>query len=159
MRRKIGFRTGSKENYIDFCSVYPEINLTFEEWYSIIYMYSELVRDYILETGRVFKFPKGGFEFTINKRKVPKVININGKERITLPINWKKSKEKGKKIYEMNYHTEGYKFSWMWMNRHKSKLAMAGIWVFKPHRKNKRLLATYLKSGKGYHDKYCEWKK
>jgi len=159
MRKKIDFRTGSKETYNDFCTTHKDINLTFEEWYSIIYMYSELVRDYIIETGRIFKFPKGVGEFTINKRKIPKVISKDGKEIITLPINWKKSKEKGKIIYEMNYHTEGYRFSWMWINRCKSKILIPRLWRFKSYRKNSRLLASYLKSGKGYHDRYCEWKK
>lgn len=158
MRKKVDFRTGSKENYINFCNAHPEIDLPFDEWLSIIRMYSELVRDYVLETGRIFKFPKGIGEFVINKRKVPKVIERDGKDIITLPINWQKTKEKGKRIYEMNYHTEGYKFSWMWMNRRKSKLDMSGLWKFEPHRKSKRLLASYLKSGKGYHDLYCEWK-
>jgi len=159
MRKKIEFRTGSKENYIDFCSVYPEINLTFEEWYTILYMYSELVRDYILDTGRIFKFPNGVGEFSINRRKIAKTTNVNGKEKITLPINWKRSKEKGKRIYEMNYHTEGYRFAWSWLNRHKSKISMSKVWRFKAHRNSSRLLASYLKSGNGYHDRYCEWKK
>ena len=159
MRKKIDFRTRSKETYNNFCTTYPEIHLTFNEWYSIIYMYSELVRDHIIETGRIFKFPKGIGEFTINKRKVPKVITVDGVERITLPINWKKSKERGKRIYEMNYHTEGYRFSWMWINKKKSLIFMSGLWKFKAHRKSSRILASCLKSGEGYHDKYCEWKK
>jgi len=159
MRKKVDCRTGSKENYNDFCTIHPDIKLTFEEWHSIIYMYSELVRDYIIETGRIFKFPKGVGEFTINKRKTPKVKTIDGREVITLPINWKRSKEKGKRIYEMNYHTEGYRFSWMWINKYKSLIPMSGLWKFKAHRKSSRLLAKCLKSGKGYHDKYCEWKK
>lgn len=159
MRKKIDFRTGSKETYRDFCITHPDIKITFEDWHSIIYKYSTLVRDYILETGRIYKFPKGIGEFTINKRRVPKVIDVDGREKITLPINWKKSKEKGKKIYEMNYHTEGYRFSWMWLNRQKSRIFMSNLWIFKAHRDNSRLLASYLKSGKGYHDRYCEWKK
>lgn len=159
MRKKIEFRTGSKDTYIDFCTTYPDITISFDEWYSIIYMYSECIRDYILETGRIFKFPMGVGEFSINKRRTPKIIVVNNVEKLNLPVNWKKSKEKGKKIYEMNYHTEGYRFSWMWLNRKSSKIKTSNIWKFKAHRNNSRLLATYLKSGKGFHNKYCEWKK
>jgi len=159
MRKKIDFRTGSRETYKDFCTTYPDIHLTFDEWHSVIYMYSELVRDYIIETGRIFKFPRGVGDFTINKRKPPKTVTVNGKEKITLPINWKKSKERGKRIYEMNYHTEGYKCNWLWINKQKSIIFMSNLWKFKAHRNNKRLLALRLKSGKGYHDRYCEWKK
>jgi len=159
MRKKIDFRTGSKETYKNFCTTYPDIHLKFDEWHSIIYMYSKLVREYIIETGRIFKFPRGVGEFAINRTRPPKSITVNGEERITLPINWKRSKEKGKRIYEMNYHTEGYKCSWLWINKQKAMIYMSSLWKFKPHRDSKRLLASYLKSGKGYHNRYCEWKK
>lgn len=157
MRRKIDFRTGSKATYTRFCEENPDVNITFEEWEDITYMYSRLIRDYILNTGRIFKLPKGIGELTINKRKVKKtIIDVNGKRVITLPVDWKKTKEKGKKIYLMNHHTEGYKFSWLWMNK-TSQIKLAKIWRFEASRKNSRLLASYLKSGKGFHDIYCEW--
>ena len=158
MRKAIEFRTGSKETYKEFCIEHPEINITFGEWYEIIYMYSTLARNYIIETGKIFKFPLGIGEFAINKKKVRSFIKQKGKEKIGLPIDWKKSKEKGKRIYIMNYHTEGYRFSWVWMKRY-SKVKFSPLWKFKPHRNASRQLANVLKSGQGYHNKYCEWTK
>jgi len=156
VRKKLDFRTGSKDTYFKFCSKHPDINISHKEWNDITYMYSKLARDYILETGRSFRFPRGVGEFVINKKKVKKIIKRNGKDVINLPIDWKKSKEKGKRIYLMNHHTEGFVFSWRWM-KETSKVKFAPLWKFRIHRNSSRLLANCLKSGKGYHNKYCEW--
>jgi len=155
MRKKIDFRTGSKETYEKFCASHPTTTLSFEDWKNIIYMYSKLNRDYILETGKIIKI-RGFGEFTINKRKKSKTREKDGKTIIMLPVDWKKTKEKGKRIYLMNDHTEGFSFSWKWIRR-TSKVKFVTLWVFKAHRDNKRLLAKYLNSGKEYHNKYCEW--
>ena len=108
MRTKIEWRSSSKDNYNKFCKKHPSIKLTFDEWRNIIYQYIESYKEYILETGEKAKLPFGFGEFSINKKKRRKVKDVNGKEYINLPVDWKKTKEKGKIIYNFNYHTEGY---------------------------------------------------
>ena len=99
MRTKIDWRSSSKENYNNFCKKHPTIKITFDEWRNILYSYNENFKSYILETGEKAKLPFGFGEFSINKKKRKKVKDINGKEYINLPVDWQKSKEKGKIIY------------------------------------------------------------
>lgn len=157
-RVSVDFRSSSKDNYNKFVKKYPTIKVTFDEWKNIIYMFNENFRDYILETGKKAKLPLGFGEFTINK-KIRKKFKVNpktGKEYINLPIDWKKTKEKGKKIYNFNYHTEGYHFRWLW-DKKKARIRHADLWWFKPSRVSSRMLAHYLKTDEKYQHLYQQW--
>ena len=158
MRVKIDWRSASKENYNQFCKKHPSIKLSFDEWRQIIYSFTESFREYILETGERARLPVGFGEFSINKKKRRKIKGVDGKEFINLPIDWKKTKEKGKVIYNFNYHTEGFFFGWMWF-KDTARLKHLELWYFKPSRLTSRLLSHYLKSNEKYQHLYHEWKK
>lgn len=156
MRVKVDYRTASRTNYKDFCKEYPEIKLSYDEWKLVIYTFNESMREYILETGEKVRFPEGLGDFSIKKRKCTKTKIIDGKQVITLPVDWKKTKEQGKKIYNFNFHTEGFYFGWLWFKR--SVMFMhPDLWYFKPSRTTSRLLNHYLTVDKDYQHKYCEW--
>ena len=157
MRTKIDWRSSSKDNYNQFCKKHQSIKLTFDEWRNILYTYNESFKEYILETGDKAKLPYGFGEFSINKKKRRRLKNnIDGKEFVNLPIDWQKTKEKGKVIYNFNYHTEGYFFGWMWFNN--VRLKNHPLWYFKPSRNTSRLLAHYIKTDEKYQHIYCEYK-
>ena len=158
MRVKIDWRSASRENYNNFCRKHPSIKLSFDEWRQIIYSFTDAFREYILETGERAKLPFGFGEFSINKKKRKKIKKNNGKEFINLPVDWKKTKEKGKIIYNFNYHTEGYFFGWMWF-KETARLKYLDLWYFKPSRVTSRLLSHYLKTNEKYQHLYHEWKK
>ncbi len=158
MRTKIDWRSASKENYNNFCKKNPSVKLTFEEWRNIIYSYTEAFRDYILETGEKAKLPFGFGEFSINKKKRRKMKGVDGKEFVNLPIDWKKTREKGKRIYNFNFHTEGYFFGWVWF-KDTARLRQSNLWYFKPSRTTSRMLSHYLKTDDKYQNIYREWKK
>ncbi len=158
MRTKIDWRSASKENYNNFCKKNPSVKLTFEEWRNIIYSYTEAFRDYILETGEKAKLPFGFGEFSINKKKRRKMKGVDGKEFVNLPVDWKKTKEKGKRIYNFNFHTEGYFFGWVWF-KDTARLRQTDLWYFKPSRTTSRMLSHYLKTDNNYQNIYREWKK
>ena len=158
MRTKIDWRSASKENYNNFCKKNPSVKLTFEEWRNIIYSYTEAFRDYILETGEKAKLPFGFGEFSINKKKRRKMKGVDGKEFVNLPIDWKKTREKGKRIYNFNFHTEGYFFGWVWF-KDTARLRQTDLWYFKPSRTTSRMLSHYLKTDNDYQNIYREWKK
>jgi nucleoid DNA-binding protein len=159
MRTKIDWRSSSKENYNKFCKNYPSIKLTYDEWRNILYTFNELFKEYILETGEKAKLPFGFGEFSINKKKRRKLKNnVDGKEFVNLPIDWKKTKEKGKVIYNFNYHTEGYFFGWMWFKQ-TARFKHSDLWYFKPSRLTSRLLSHYIKTNDKYQNIYREWKK
>jgi nucleoid DNA-binding protein len=127
--------------------------------YNILYTYNECFKEYILETGEKAKLPYGFGEFSINKKKRRKLKNdVDGKEFVNLPIDWQKTKEKGKVIYNFNYHTEGYFFGWMWF-KSTARFKNSDLWYFKPSRLTSRLLSHYLKTNDKYQYIYNEWKK
>lgn len=158
MRTKVDWRSASKENYNNFCKKNPSVKLSFDEWRNIIYLYLDFFKEYILETGEKAKLPFGFGEFSINKKKRRKIKGVNGKEFVNLPIDWKKTKEKGKRIYNFNFHTEGYFFGWMWF-KDSARLKHTELWYFKPSRTTSRMLSHYLKTNDRYQHIYCEWKK
>jgi len=157
MRVAVDWRSSSRENYRIFCKKHPSIKLTYDEWRNILYTFSESFRNYILETGERAKLPYGFGEFSINKKKRKKLKGIKD-EFINLPIDWKRSKEKGKKIYNFNYHTEGFFFGWLWF-KETIRLKNSDLWYFKPSRTTSRLLAHYIKADEKYQHIYNEWKK
>jgi nucleoid DNA-binding protein len=157
MRVKIDWRSASLENYKNFCKKHPTIKLTYDEWRNIIYSFNDAFKNYILETGEKAKLPFGFGEFSINKKKRRKLKGLND-EFVNLPVDWKKTKEKGKIIYNFNYHTEGFFFGWKWF-KETARLKNADLWYFKPSRTTSRLLSHYLKTNEKYQHIYREWKK
>ena len=155
-RVHIEWRSSSKENYINFCKKNPNIIITFNEWKNIVYQYNEYFKNYILETGEKARLPFG--EFSINKKKRKKFKNIKGEEYINLPVDWQRSKVKGKRIYNFNYHTEGYFFGWMWF-KESARIKNVDLWYFKPSRTTSRLLSHYIQTDNKYQNIYMQWKK
>ncbi len=160
MRVKVGYRTASKECYNKFCKDNPDIKLTPEEYTEILYTYAYMFRDYILETGEKIKMMWGFGYFSVNKAKTRKYsskVDAEGKPYIALPIDWVKTKKEGKRIYNFNYHTNGFKFRWLWF-RTTAYFYKSEIWNFKPSRLSSRTLGAYLnKKSAEYQDVYHEW--
>lgn len=158
MRVKVDWRSSSKKNYNEFCRKHSTIKLTYDEWRNILYTYNESFKEYILETGEKAKLPYGFGEFSINKKKRKRLKNnIDGKEFVNLAIDWQKTKEKGKHIYNFNYHTEGFFFGWMWFKA-TARFKNSDLWYFKPSRLTSRLLSHYLKTNDKYQHIYNQWK-
>jgi hypothetical protein len=156
-RLKMQWRSSSRKNYNDFCKKHPSIVLSYDQWINIIYVFNESFRDYILETGERAKLPFGFGEFSIRKKKRQKIAIHDGIEYINLPIDWKKTREKGKVIYNFNYHTEGYFFGWIWF-KHTARFKFTELWYFKPTRISSRLICHYLNINEKYQNLYQEWK-
>lgn len=158
MRTHIDWRSTSKDNYNNFCKKNPSVKLSFEEWRNIVYTFIEGFKEYVLETGERVKIPYGIGDLSINKKKRRKVKSANGKDYINLPIDWKRTKEKGKRIYNFNFHTEGFFFGWQWF-KHTSRFKFSDLWYFKPSRTTSRLLSHYIKTDEKYQHIYREWLK
>ena len=155
-RTSVDYRSASSKAYKNFCIEHPHIKLSVDEWRNIIYSFNESVRDYILETGEKVKLPFGFGDFSINKYRPKKFKEVGGKLKIRLPLDWKKTREKGKKIYHLNHHTEGFIFSWTWFKR-SSTLKFKELWHFKANRSTSRLIPHYLRIDKKYQDIYKQW--
>ncbi len=157
MRVSVDWRSSSRENYTKFCKKHPSIKISFDDWRKLIYAFNESFQTYILETGDKARLPAGFGEFSINKKKRKKMKTFNGEEFVNLPVDWKKTKEKGKMIYNFNYHTEGYFFGWMWFKK-STRIKNIDLWYFKPSRVTSRLLSHYLKTDNKYQHIYHTWK-
>lgn len=157
-RTKVDWRSSSRDNYTNFCKKNSSIKISFDEWKNIVYSFNESFKNYILETGERAKLPAGFGEFSINKKKRRKIKGVDGKEFVNLPIDWQKTKAKGKVIYNFNYHTEGYFFGWIWF-KETARLKQTDLWYFKPTRVTSRLLSHYLKTDNKYQHIYREYKK
>ena len=157
MRTAVDWRSASKDNYKDFCKKHPSTQVSYEKWKAFIYEFNESFKEYLLETGDKVKYPFGFGEFSVLKKRIKKTVVVDGKERICLPINWKKTKEKGKLIYNFNYHTEGYRFRWAWFKKD-ARFKNVELWYFKPGRSTSRLLAHYINVNEKYQHMYKEWK-
>jgi nucleoid DNA-binding protein len=156
-RTKVDWRSASTDNYKNFCKKNPTVNVTIDQWRNIIYNFNDAFKIYILETGESAKLPLGFGEYSINKKKRKKTkTTLTGEEKINLPIDWQKTKEKGKIIYNFNFHTEGYFFGWMWFKR-TAKIRFTELWSFKPSRSTSRLLSHYLKADDKYQHIYRQW--
>jgi len=157
MRVKVDWRSASRDNYNNFCKLHSSVKLTFDEWRNIVYSFNDSFKNYILETGEKAKLPFGFGEFSINKKKRRKRKGLND-EFLNLPIDWQKTREKGKRIYNFNYHTEGFFFGWMWF-KHSARIKNIDLWYFKASRVTSRLLSHYIKTDDKYQHMYNEWKK
>ena len=157
-RVAVDWISASKDNYNLFCKKHPSIELSYDKWKSIIYTFSDMFKEHILETGQKAKLPFGFGDFSINKKKRKKFkVNPEGREFINLPVDWQKTKEKGKIIYNFNYHTEGYFFGWIWFKT-STRLKNSALWFFKPSRLTSRLITHYIKSNDKYQYIYNQWR-
>jgi len=158
-RTRVDWKSVDRANYVDFKKKHPTIKVDFNTWKEIIYMFNQYFAEYILETGEKGKLPFGFGEISIMKKKRTKIKTDpkTGREFINLPIDWKKTKEKGKVIYQMNYHTEGFFFGWHWFKK-TTRLKHANLWYFKPCRLTSRLINHYIKVDPKYQHIYREYK-
>lgn len=157
MRVHVDWRSASKSSYKEFCKSHPTVSLEYTEWENILYTFNDYFREYILETGEKAKLPCGIGEFSINKKKRQKLTGKNN-EFINLPVDWPKTRAKGKLIYNFNFDTEGFFFGWVWF-KPTARFRNSDLWVFKPCRYTSRLLAHYIKTDNKYQHIYHEWGK
>jgi len=158
-RVSVQYRTTSKENYERFCVENPEVDISFDKWKEILYSYIKIYTENILETGEKNKIPFGFGGLSINKKKSKRTKEWNGKTYINLPIDWQKTKKEGKIIYNLNYHTDGYRYRWVWFKEY-CHFYGSDLYVFKPSRELSKKLASYLKNPNAdYKEIYREWLK
>lgn len=141
----IQYRTTSAEAYKSFKEANPRIDITYSQFNQIIRTCNEMIMEYVMETGEKFKLPHGFGTISIHKwrpkrtRTRPDGVTVNN-----LPIDWVKTRQTGKRILQLNFHTGGYKFRWVWFHT-TAKFRHHSVFSFKPNRSASRKLAQYLK--------------
>lgn len=115
-------------------------DITYNEYVEVCSLFYKKVIDYLLFNNGTWIFPYGLGALHIIKKKL-KVTKDN------LPIDWKLTREYGKRIYHLNEHTSGFLYRFYWDKRN-SKQTNRFLYIFDPSRSNKRRLAKLIKSGK-----------
>ncbi len=120
-----------------------DVELKYARYKRILDEFNKVVKDEILERSRPFKMPYGLGFICIVKYK-PKSYTDK-----SLSVDYKSSKEEGKRIYHLNEHSNGYKYRLYWSKlhgsfpaRYKYQLCMV--------RENKRHLAQLIFNKQDY---------
>lgn len=145
MRLKRDYRSSSRKNYDAFCLKYPEISITFSKWKQILFTANKKFITHALETGSPVKLPHGFGVLAVHKWQVRsyKINKATGEKIITLPVDWKKTREEGKKIFNFNFHTTGCGYKWKWFPK-MARLPESPVWVFRPARSISREITRYV---------------
>lgn len=140
-KNKIGNRTNysNKATYNQFILKYPELNITYEEYFNIIKKSNQAINYYILNNELGFKLPRNLGYVAVNKFKQQSRYRV---------IDWKNSLKYGKEIPLLNLHSFGnmYKID-IFKNK---RLNALRAYKFNAHRTLKRALAQKIKEGKDY---------
>jgi hypothetical protein len=148
MRVKREYRSGSRQAYDSFCARHPLIQISFEKWKQILVTANTMFISHALETGDPVKLPYGFSVLAIHRwqLKTFKLNPVTGEKIITLPIDWKKTKEEGHKVYNFNFHTSGYGYKWKWFPK-MARINEPSVWVFRPARAVSRAITKYVRNG------------
>lgn len=155
-RRKGAYDSTGKVAHERFCKEHPDIQLGPKQRAAIIKQFNVNLLKYALETGEHTKIGGAFGSIVVSKKKIKRYIQKDGVQYIGLPVDWKRTKELGKYVYNLNAHTDGCSFKWLW-NRLESRFQHSSLWVFTPSRFASRLIAHYIKEG--FHQLYREWER
>lgn len=153
--RTLVYSTEGRKAYENFCEAHPEVDVETKKWREVLYTHNRLFAEYMMETGDRAKLRWLG-TFAIGKRKVRKFGQKNGKQIVTLPIDWVKTKAAGKYVYNFNTHSDGYRFRWVWY-RIDARFETSELWAFRPDRKISRGIVKYINRGPEQYEKYRNW--
>lgn len=139
---KIGNRVNllNKENYNEFKLKYPESDITYNNFVTILKESNELINYYILENELGFKLPNNLGYIAVNKFKQ------RGTYRV---IDWKNTNKFNKIVPNLNLHSFGYMYTINLFKNPKSNALQ--VYKFNAHRLLKRELAQKIKKGKDYY--------
>lgn len=157
-RRKLEYRTYSKENYLRFIAEnkVSEQELPYKKYCKNLEVCNWMYIEYALRTGSKVYLPFGFGSIAVNKKKLKLYKEYKGKKYVNLRVDWFKTKQLKKKVYHTNEHSDGYNFRWMWFPND-SRLHLTDLYVFKPGRYPGRTINTYIRNPNfQYKDLYLE---
>jgi hypothetical protein len=125
--------------YIKDMSVDSPHYVTYQEYTAINSLFWKEISHNIINEGRQFHMPHKLGDTYIEKTK----LDYNNR----LPIDWELTTRTGKVIYNLNEHSEGYKYEFRW---NKKVCTFTNNYLFRLifTRENKRLLAKNIKTKK-----------
>lgn len=108
--------------------------IRFDVFSSVIKEFNNEICKEIIYNKFEFHLPARLGTIRIKKYKPKIKLDENGKLNLNqFPIDWKKTKEVGKKVYHLNRHFDGYRIMWYW-NKLNSNVRNQSVYKFKEAR-------------------------
>jgi hypothetical protein len=138
-KSKIQNREGfvNRKHYFLFIEKYPESNISYEEYISVLKESSACIQNFILNNELGFKLPLNLGYIAVDKFKPSRTYKA---------IDWPATLRLGRHIPLTNFHSFGHAFKIKLFKNPKSKPLEA--YVMKAHRLLNRALGKKIKSGK-----------
>ena len=140
---KIGPTLGLKDSYKDFKNTEKlgdYFKIDYKTYRAVCESFNKLtVEDILFNTGE-FKLPHRLGSIRIQKKK----MNFT---KEALKVDWKASRELGKRVYHMNDHSDNYRYKWYWKKTN-AIVQNKSLYSFTASRANKRELARIIKNEK-----------
>ena len=133
-----------QDMYKEYISHFEESHpyyIPYSEYSDIVSDYLRYISELIVVRSMTFRLPFRMGTLCIYKHK-PIFKSLN-----KMSIDWQKTREFGKVIYNFNDHSSGFRYRFRW-DRNGSIDKHMGLYAFKPSRQNARLVATLVKERK-----------
>lgn len=148
--RKYDFSVLSRLAFKEFMKANPDLKKMKKiEFDKIIRTYGSCIAEEIVQEGVDYKPPQAFPAIYVTKYKPRKYIGKDGTIKQRRSIDWKKTKELGKKIYTLNSHTDGY-ITIITRASNTGNLNLNEYWTFKGARYANRYMSAQLKSPQRY---------
>lgn len=126
-------------HYIEQFDEDSPYHIPYSRYKEITVFFLQYLRDQIVEKSFETKLPFNlGHVSVVKRRRIYKSID-------SMPVDWKASKEAGKKVRFFNTHSSGYSYSFFWSKKYCS-VKNKNNYLFKPTRANSRRVAELVKN-------------
>jgi hypothetical protein len=130
--------------YCEYISHFSEdhpYHIPYSEYSEVVSDYLKYVSELVVVKSMTFKLPFRMGAISVYKHK-PIFQSVN-----KMSIDWKKTRELGKVVYNFNEHSNGFRYRFRW-DRNGSLDKYLVLYAFKPSRQNARLVASLVKERK-----------
>ncbi len=159
-RRTRDYSTTNTDAYKLFKKATNLTNIEKKCFTKVINEFNEGLVQHLIHTGEKVTLIHGLGTMHVRKKRSPQeFIMQNGYKVLkSAPIDWKATKEAGKIVRTQNFHTDGYRCTYVW-GRSAARFLNSNCWIFEFCRTAKRGLAAHLKSGNARYslDRYDEY--
>jgi len=139
----IGTTLGLRDSYKDFKkneTVGPIFKIDYKTYRSICEKFNKkIVEDILINSGE-HELPYRLGSIRIQKKKMRL-------DRESMKVDWKATRELGKRVYHLNDHRDNYRYKWYWKKTN-AIVQNKTVYSFTASRANKRELARLLKEDK-----------
>jgi len=129
------------EEYVSHFDEGDQYHISYSEYSGIVSDYLKYISELVVIKSMTFKLPFRMGSISVYKHK-PVFQSVNN-----MSIDWKKTRELGKAVYNFNEHSNGFRYRFRW-DRNGSLDKHLVLYAFRPSRQNARMVASLVKERK-----------